>query len=352
MAALDNYGRDVPKCGDKSEHAVGAPENSCLNPLQLLKEESTLTRRGTVAGGAGGCNLPNLSLDCGNEHAQEKSGGKDAPNRQAEDKGEGRDSGHGLLGKITHTAETTVKAAASGIHKAEDGLSNAVQSAEKGTGKLVHKAEEDVMPVVSAANKQVALFDEGLAKGAVFDPINGATELINHVAHTHISQLRFPNQKDVDNSIAAKIGEYTGITADAIAVSVATGGVADAVGLTGAGALALSCGTGAVMGGVFTPTGDDGKHFWENRLVNAGIGAGGALLNAGGEAVTSAAGKSVSRSFSKYVEFGAGLVVNGMTHVIADETKSLILQGHPKSAREVLLSGLQGMGRRVGKLVS
>ena len=109
-------------------------------------------------------------------------------------------------------------------------------------------------------------FGEGLASGLAITPINGFTQLLNHVFHTKIGKIKFPDQAELDKSIAGKIGSAAG---DAL-FSVGTGGIGKAVGM---GGKALAA-TAAVREGVFTPTNENKESsFWKERINNAAAGA-------------------------------------------------------------------------------
>lgn len=128
-------------------------------------------------------------------------------------------------------------------------------------------------------------FGEGLATGIALAPINGVTQLFNHIFHTHIGKIQFHDQAEVDKSIAGKIGKFAGGALSTAAVGVATGGVSEVMGLTGKAAIAAdAAATAAVKGGVLTPTDENNGHFWRDRLENAATGAAKGLLPKGQKA--------------------------------------------------------------------
>jgi hypothetical protein len=113
-------------------------------------------------------------------------------------------------------------------------------------------------------------FGEGVVHGAVEAPVNGVVQLANHVANTHLPELHLVNEKDVDGTIAGKIGSFVGTTADMIGLTVATGGIG------GAGAIATGlrlAAVGAVYSGVLTPSADNTKNFFADRATSAAVGA-------------------------------------------------------------------------------
>lgn len=147
------------------------------------------------------------------------------------------------------------------------------------------KKEEKHRSLFDTIGHEGNLLAEGLVSGIALNPINGLTQLSNNVLGTHFGKLQFANQKEVDNSIAGKVGEFAGGAIDFIAISALTGGAADVA--MGAGAAADATGlaaAGAIQNGLLTPTEttDKGASFVVDRLESAMLGAGTAVL--GGEA--------------------------------------------------------------------
>lgn len=136
---------------------------------------------------------------------------------------------------------------------------------------------------------EAMLFGEGVISGSVGNAINGVKQLYDHATGEKYTPTElFSNQKEVDASRAGKIGETLGMGVDFVGVTVATGGIADAVGLAGAGAFVASAGVaGVVEGGILTPSSEDS--FIAGRLENAAIGG-----------VSGAAGAGASGIIARY----------------------------------------------------
>jgi hypothetical protein len=118
--------------------------------------------------------------------------------------------------------------------------------------------------------KEATDFGEGVFHGAVEAPVNGVVQIVNHVANTHLPELQLVNEKDVDGTVAGKIGSFVGTAADMIGLTLATGG------LGGAGAVATGlrmAAVGAVYSGVLQPSADNSKNFFADRATSAAVGA-------------------------------------------------------------------------------
>jgi hypothetical protein len=75
---------------------------------------------------------------------------------------------------------------------------------------LKSKAEAKMDAVSHGASDvehQALTLGEGALTGVALNPINGTTELVNHIFGTHISEVQFKNQEEIDNSPVGKIGE-------------------------------------------------------------------------------------------------------------------------------------------------
>ena len=111
-------------------------------------------------------------------------------------------------------------------------------------------------------------FSEGVFHGAVENPVNGVVQLADHMTGAKLPELHLTNDAD-DNTTAGKIGSFLGTTADVVGLTLATGGLGAGAGIA-ATATRLAI-TGAVIGGVFTPTDNNSKTFFEDRLKNAAV---------------------------------------------------------------------------------
>ena len=207
---------------------------------------------------------------------------------------------------------------------------------------LIDKVEKNVEEV----EHQAVLLGEGLVSGAILNPINAVTQLSNNLLGTHLEHIEFANQKEVDASIAGKIGEIAGTAADFIALSVVTGGAADVA--LGAGAVGDAVGlaaAGAIQGGIFTPTSanDTGGSFIVDRIEGAGLGAATGLIGgAGGKvagALEHAAGGALDATAAKVASVAINTVVNGGVGAVAGtmsvEVDSLVKHQRLATVEEV-----------------
>jgi hypothetical protein len=130
-------------------------------------------------------------------------------------------------------------------------------------------AAADLLAANHTVSHQVELFGEGVVTGAILNPINGVEQIVNHVAGTNLPPIEFTNQNEVNHSIAGQLGMATGMVADV----VLTDGVAAPLMGVEAGSVASLAVTGAIQGGIFTPSDDTktGGSFFLDRVENAGI---------------------------------------------------------------------------------
>lgn len=120
--------------------------------------------------------------------------------------------------------------------------------------------------------KELRQFGEGLASGLVLKPINGLTQLLNHMFKTRIKKIEFKDQRELEKSAAGKIGQFAGDALSTAALGFGTAGLGTAMKVAGAGAKVVDlAAAGAIKGGILTPTDDD--KFWEKRFVSATTGA-------------------------------------------------------------------------------
>jgi len=118
---------------------------------------------------------------------------------------------------------------------------------------------------------QIEDFGQSALHTAIESPINGAIQFVDHAAHVHLPELDIIGAPK-HNSMGTKIGAVVGAAADLVALSIATGGVADILGGAGlAGGIGTAAATGALYGGVFTQSDNNSKHFFEDRLTNGAI---------------------------------------------------------------------------------
>jgi hypothetical protein len=167
----------------------------------------------------------------------------------------------------------------------------------------------------SVVGHQGTLLAEGVLTGAVLNPINGTTELMNRILPTHVKELRLANQQEVDNSTAGKIGETAGSIADFAALSLATGGIAGVAGLTGVSADMLSLGAaGALSGAVFSPSDDTDSNvdFFKARAEGAAIGGISSLLGvASGSLLSGVAAPIENAVLRRTLAIGGGAILGG-----------------------------------------
>jgi hypothetical protein len=184
----------------------------------------------------------------------------------------------------------------SATHAAKGAL-NAFQNELNDTAKFART-------ITDKAEHQLELFGEGVVTGAILNPINGVEQIVNHVTGMHLPPLEFTNQAEVNNSFAGKFGEIAGTAID----FVLTDGAVSAIGgIEAASALSLGI-TGAIEGGVLTPSKEtDGSSFFVGRLENAAI-----------DAASFATMGGVGKAVAGYLGGGAGLVDKVMAGAVSN----------------------------------
>jgi hypothetical protein len=189
---------------------------------------------------------------------------------------------------------------------------------------------------------QGEMFNEGVMTGAVLNPVNGVTQLVDRAFGLHIPALKFDNQKDVNRSIAGNAGTITGTVIDMVAAGEVMGPADAALGLSGAGAAAFNGSIiGGLYGGVLTPTAEPNSgHFWRDRGENALLGAGfGALMGASGFELNGIASKVENTIASQAIKYGAGFAMPFGAGVLRAEVSSLLHTGKPASKEQLKQSG-------------
>lgn len=360
-----------------SKREEATSPNPELNGLDLLKDSNRESGKQTEQY----ANLPELNLT----DEQKKFSGKWEPEKNDNEKEdpankgtEKKENDHkekkrdkpGLFGKIADTASNVVDKTKEAADKTKDTAAAVLDKTKDTAVAVVDKTKDTAVDAFdktkdTAANvfdktkdiagetaKQVELFDYGLQKGAIYDPINGAAGLIDKITPLEIPELEPPaphlsTKEEADHALASKIGRYTGQAVDAIAISVATGGLAEAAGLSGVAAMGLRAGVGALYNGVFQPT-EDGDKFWKERAWNTAAGAGTGALNKGGDTVVGPIVKNAPEGIAKAAsDIASDALVGSATNATLSQGKSLMVDGKPESKDEVILSGLQGLGRLV-----
>jgi len=219
------------------------------------------------------------------------------------------------------------------------------QSVDASQAEVKHKSSSFLGKAVS----EVADFGEGLYHGAIENPINGASQLANHLVGSHLPELHLVDQDRLSHSAGGVLGTIAGTALDFYAVSVATAGVADLVGAGVVGAEAAGAATvgteavttasvlgtalrvgavGAAYTAVLQPTDAKSDHFFQDRLTNGAVafgtfaamgGAAGALNNTGLFAISSAR------------TLGGNLLYGGLTGtaggIVHAEANAVIKQG-------------------------
>jgi hypothetical protein len=184
-----------------------------------------------------------------------------------------------------------------------------------------HKTESTSF--FAKAESELADFGEGLYHGAIESPIDGAIQLTNHLAGTHLPELHLVDEKRLAHSAGGVLGNIIGTAVDVYLASVATAGIAGAAGGSGMIGAALRFGAvGAAYTTILQPTDGNSKHFFRDRLENgavamgtfAAMGGAGAALDATGVFAVSAA-----RSLPATLAYG-GLVgaAGGLAHAEAN----------------------------------
>jgi hypothetical protein len=222
-----------------------------------------------------------------------------------------------LLGDITNAGKDLVHSTESVADAAGQSLSREVQDTLR-----------PIKDVVDPVAHQAELLGEGALTGAVLRPINGIDQLASHVTGFHLPQIELPNQQEVNDSWAGKIGNVAGTVGD----FVATGGAVSAATGLEAGSVSVLGISGAIQGGILSPGATDksGGAFFLDRIENGAIGAGayatmglvagkvaGALGGAVGESIL---GKVAAQGVAK----GSGLAART---VAASESNAIIKRG-------------------------
>jgi hypothetical protein len=159
------------------------------------------------------------------------------------------------------------------IHKQSkeaEKLPMAIESTKPAAAEAPKPPAHATQDLASSIWKEAEDFGEGVFHGAVEAPVNGVVQLANHITNSNLPELHLVNEKDVDGTIAGKIGSFVGTTADMIGLTLATGG------LGGAGAVATGlrlAAVGALYSGVLTPSADNTKNFFADRATSAAVGA-------------------------------------------------------------------------------
>jgi hypothetical protein len=183
---------------------------------------------------------------------------------------------------------------------------------------------------------QALLLGEGVVSGAIIKPIDGVEQLVNKVTGAQLPMLQLPNQDEVDGSWAGKIGEVAGTVASFVYTSGAVSAISG-LEATSAGALAI---TGAVQGGVLSPSDDSksGFGFLLDRFENAGIDA--ATYGTMGGVGSKVAGwvtDAEQAALHPIVAAGLPTAVGGAASgVINAEAESLLKQGKFASTDQLL----------------
>src|SRR5271163_2283731 len=60
-------------------------------------------------------------------------------------------------------------------------------------------------------HRQAILFAEGVATGAVLNEVNFVVDIAKVLGDSNIHEINFPNQREVDYSLAGVAGELTGL---------------------------------------------------------------------------------------------------------------------------------------------
>ncbi|HEY9789392.1 MAG TPA: hypothetical protein V6D22_03265 [Candidatus Obscuribacterales bacterium] len=189
-------------------------------------------------------------------------------------------------------------------------------------GKIGETIGTGTNPTSLLGTQEGMLFTEGAISGAVLNPINGVGQLFG------AGPVQLDNQKDVDGSWAGKIGEVVGTGADMVGLTIATGGIAGAAGLTGYTALAVSAGTaGAIDGAAFTPSADP-NHLLTSRLESAAIGGFAGAAGVGAGAAVNAAANGIEGAIaSTAVRYGGNTAAGALVGAAPVEIGSLLNTG-------------------------
>ena len=146
------------------------------------------------------------------------------------------------------------------------------------------------------------------------------------------------------------LGHVVGTAADMVAATIATGGVADALGGAGLAATALRFGAvGAAYTTLLQPTDDKSKHFYQDRLTNGAIAAGTFAAMGGAAVGLDALGSFAvpgARSLAGTLAYGA---ISGTAGGVAHSEATAILRegkavpGFYELGKDILTYGAFGM---------
>lgn len=112
-------------------------------------------------------------------------------------------------------------------------------------------------------------FGSALVRESLQRPINGALELVSEVSHKHLPELHLVADKRIPNDSWDSMGGYAGRAIDYLIVNRLTHGKLLSEESSSAQVFRNNMVYGALDGGVFTPTHETGKNFWEKRSGNA-----------------------------------------------------------------------------------
>jgi len=190
--------------------------------------------------------------------------------------------------------------------------------------------------VLASIGKQAKLLGEGVVTGAVLNPINAVSQLVDLVPGVNLPKLELSNQEDVNNSWAGKIGALAGTAADFVLTAGAVGAV---TGLESSSAIAMGT-SGAIEGGLLTPTVDptSNGNLVVDRLENAAItGTAGAVMGAVAGKVEDSFADTAEESMTEKVKVKAlaGAAGGSASGAVRAETKSILQTGELASAKDL-----------------
>jgi hypothetical protein len=190
---------------------------------------------------------------------------------------------------------------------------------------------------------QQAMLNKGIVTGAVFNPVNGVSQLADKALGWHIPALKFDNQNDVNNSVAGNIGKVEGTMVNFIGVGAVMAPMDAALGVSGMAAGALNGGIiGGLWGGVFTPSNPKSRHFWQERGEKALLGASSGSLGGAGGSELNAIGSKLGDSLgADAFKFGAPAVWRFAMGELRAEANSLLVTGKPASAKTLEQAGIR-----------
>jgi len=248
---------------------------------------------------------------------------------------------HAASTVLSNEAHAAMKLGSTALHDV-----SAVGSAVLGTGKEVAK---DYLKANEWVDHQALLFGEGVVTGAILNPVNAIDQIVNHVTGWKLPELALTNQAEVNDSWAGKIGIVGGTIVDFVATDGAVSGV---LGLEAGGMASLAI-TGAVQGGILTPSksGESGGHFVLDRLKAAAVdsvtfatmaGVAGAVAGAAGggsaiaaEATESAVTQTTSVASRVLTQSASNAVGGGVSGIVQAEGNSLLNKGKLASSTDL-----------------